>query len=192
MEDYFAAKRRLFEMLPAGAPGVVNARRSARRATSPSAAARPVTYADRRAGRRDARRRCRSSLDGLAFDVRDAARHACTSGRRSSAGRTSTTSSRAVATAVALDLPFAAIERGHRRARRRARPLPGRVGRRTTTSRVVVDYAHTDDALQEPARDGAAARAGPADHGVRLRRRSRSHQAAADGRGRGAAERPSS
>ena len=54
---------------------------------------------------------------------------------------------------------------------------------------VVVDYAHTDDALRNLtalAREFVSTRKaeGPSDHGVRLRRRPRSGQASADGRGR--------
>ena len=55
---------------------------------------------------------------------------------------------------------------------------------------VIVDYAHTDDALRNltaVARDFLAQRGGhgPGDHGLRLRRRSRPQQASADGRGGG-------
>ena len=58
---------------------------------------------------------------------------------------------------MALDVPFSAIEAGIASARRtcpagsRWCPIAG------DEVRVVVDYAHTDDALQEPARDRAAA-----------------------------------
>ena len=78
--------------------------------------------------------------------------------------------------------------RGHRAARARARAVPDRVGldRRRPRGRRL--RAHRRRA-QEPARDGAAAQPRPAHHGVRMRRRSRSHQAAADGRRRGPAER---
>ena len=46
----------------------------------------------------------------------------------------------------------------------------------------VVDYAHTPDALRKALQRGARTRQGPAGRGVRLRRRSRSGQAAAHGR----------
>ena len=39
-------------------------------------------------------------------------------------------------------------KRGVANLARRARPLPGRLVADATTSRVVVDYAHTDDALK--------------------------------------------
>ena len=55
MEAYFAAKRRLFEMLPRDAPGADQPRRSARRRrSSRSAAGRSPTRINR-AGRRHAR-----------------------------------------------------------------------------------------------------------------------------------------
>ncbi len=59
---------------------------------------------------------------------------------------------------------------------------------------VVVDYAHTDDALRNLtalAREFVqrGARHGASGDGVRLRRRSRSRQASADGRGRGPGQR---
>ena len=58
---------------------------------------------------------------------------------------------------------------------------------------VVVDYAHTDDALRNLtalAREFVNERAeGPSDYGIRLRRRSRSRQASVDGRSRGTRQR---
>ena len=55
---------------------------------------------------------------------------------------------------------------------------------------MVVDYAHTDDALRNldragPRIRGRAADEGPESYALWLRRRSRSRQASADGRGRG-------
>ena len=88
---------------------------------------------DRRAGRRPSR-----SADVLARrpGVRGRARRAArfTSARRSSAARTPTTSSPPSPAAMALDVPFSAIEAGRRRARERARPVPGRVRSPATTS----------------------------------------------------------
>ena len=88
----------------------------------------------------------------------------------------------------ALDVPLDAIEAG-------IAGLPGVPGRFEVVSRADRRRhrrrrlrAHRRCAAQ-PARDGAAAVAEAADHGVRLRRRSRSLEAAADGHGRGAAER---
>ncbi len=54
---------------------------------------------------------------------------------------------------------------------------------------VVVDYAHTDDALLNVLQDGARGGGGSRHHGLRLRRRPRPHEARADGRSGRAAER---
>ena len=90
----------------------------------------------------------------------------------------------AVSTATALDLPFDAIERGVQA----LAGVPGRfemVSGKKDEVTVVVDYAHTDDALRNLLETARPLAARPADHRVRLRRRSRSDEAAADGRGRG-------
>ena len=57
---------------------------------------------------------------------------------------------------------------------------------------VVVDYAHTDDALKNLvtlAREFCLKESRPGDHALRLRRRSRPQQASADGEGRGRGQR---
>ncbi len=54
---------------------------------------------------------------------------------------------------------------------------------------VVVDYAHTDDALLNVLQDGARGGGGARHHGLRLRRRPRPHEARADGRSGRAPER---
>ena len=188
MEAYFAAKRRLFEMLPAGAPGVINVddpRGAALAATLPRgrdlrASTRPPTSRRRRchsrstgsrsrSARRAARCTIRSPLVGRP-NVYNILGGVATAHRRSTCR--STRSKRA---SRALD-GVPAASRSSRR--------------RPTTSRVVVDYAHTDDALKNLLETARPLAPGRLDHGVRLRRRSRSHEAAADGRGRGAAERP--
>ena len=67
----------------------------------------------------------------------------------------------AAATAVALDLPFSAIEQGIAALSNVPGPVPGRLTSPTDDVRVVVDYAHTDDALKnllETARPLAAGR----------------------------------
>ncbi len=95
----------------------------------------------------------------------------------------------AIATAIALgaaDVTRSAA--GVERHDRRARPLRGRVEARRRRDGGRRLRAHRRCAAQ-PARDGAAARDRPRHHGVRLRRRSRPHQAAADGHGGGAPER---
>jgi UDP-N-acetylmuramoyl-L-alanyl-D-glutamate--2,6-diaminopimelate ligase len=157
MQRYFEAKRRLFEMLPAGAPAIVNVddpRGVELSRTQP----RVLTYAmdrlaDVQAGP------VRASLDGLVFEA-TTPRGPITI-RSPLVGRPNVYNLLAVvATAVALDLPTAAIESGLARLDR----VPGRfqvVSESADDVRVVVDYAHTDDALKnllETARALAPAR----------------------------------
>ena len=186
MEDYFAAKRRLFEMLPPDAPGSGQRRRSARgrRSSKP-----------RRGRSRTAVNRPRTSLRSAVV----LARRVCNSTRARRRGTVRVRSQlvgrpnvynilAAVSVTAALGLPLEAIEHGLSR----LEGVPGRFERASSAGddiTVVVDYAHTDDALQEPAGDGAPARRAPADHGVRRRRRPRSDEAAAHGHGGGAAQR---
>ncbi|HXW07267.1 MAG TPA: UDP-N-acetylmuramoyl-L-alanyl-D-glutamate--2,6-diaminopimelate ligase [Vicinamibacterales bacterium] len=144
MEDYYVAKRRLFELLPAGAVGVTNLD-DPRGEAFAKAAPRAVTYAidapaDVRPGPLSL------SLDGLAFEVRTPRG----SLRIASplVGRPNAYNILAVvATAVGLDLPFSAIEAGIAGLTH----VPGRfeiVSDARDDVRVVVDYAHTDDALR--------------------------------------------
>jgi UDP-N-acetylmuramoyl-L-alanyl-D-glutamate--2,6-diaminopimelate ligase len=144
MEAYFQAKRRLFEMLPTDAPGLINA-------DDPKAAAlvevtpRPVTYgihrpADITPGP------LTFSLDGLVFDIRTPRGTLRVQSRL--VGRQNVYNIlAAVSAAVALGLPFDAIEQG-------VQALAGVPGRFELVSgprdeiTVVVDYAHTDDALR--------------------------------------------
>jgi UDP-N-acetylmuramoyl-L-alanyl-D-glutamate--2,6-diaminopimelate ligase len=144
MEAYFAAKRRLFEMLPAGAPAIVNLD-DPRGTSLLDAARRPVTYAIHKAA--DVTPGALAySLGGLDFDI------------HTPAGMVHVTSKlvgkpnvynilAAVATAVSLDVPVRAIEQG-------LRDLPGVPGRFEVASAggdditVLIDYAHTDDALR--------------------------------------------
>jgi UDP-N-acetylmuramoyl-L-alanyl-D-glutamate--2,6-diaminopimelate ligase len=144
MEDYFLAKRRLFELLPQGAVGVTNLD-DRRGASFAAAAPRPVTYAidtpaDIRPGP------LAFSLDGLAFDVRTP--RGTLALRSSLVGRPNAYNILgAVAAAVALDVPFNAIQKGIANLTQ----VPGRfqlVSSAGDDVRVVVDYAHTDDALK--------------------------------------------
>ncbi len=144
MEAYFQAKRRLFEMLPDNAPGLINA-------DDPRAAAlsdqrrRSVTYGITRPA--DISPGALSfSLEGLSFEVRTP--RGTLNVRSTLVGRPNVYNIlAAVSTAVALDLPLAAIEQG-------IASLPGVPGRFEVVSTsadevtVIVDYAHTDDALR--------------------------------------------
>jgi len=144
MESYFRAKRRLFEELPQDAPSLINLD-DPRGAAVVEVSARPVTYAinqpaDITPGP------LAYSFEGLAFDIRTP---------RGTLQVTSQLVGRpnvynilaAVSTAVALDLPFDAIEKGIRT----LLAVPGRfevVSSAQDDIMVVVDYAHTDDALR--------------------------------------------
>jgi UDP-N-acetylmuramyl-tripeptide synthetase len=157
MEEYFRAKQRLATLLPETGLAVTNLddRRGAEFA---AAAKRPVTYAiDAAADVRPGP--LALSLDGLAFDVRTP--RGTLHIRSPLVGRPNAYNIlAAVATAMALDLPFSAIENGVRQLAN----VPGRfqvVSDPADDVRVVVDYAHTDDALKnllETARPLAAGR----------------------------------
>jgi UDP-N-acetylmuramoyl-L-alanyl-D-glutamate--2,6-diaminopimelate ligase len=144
MDDYFRAKRRLFEMLPRDAPSLVNLD-DPRGSSLIEVGGRPVTYAiDRPADVTPGP--LSFSLDGLSFDIRTprGALHATSK----LVGRPNVYNIlAAVSTATALDVPFDAIERG-------LQSLDGVPGRFQVVSgagdevTVVVDYAHTDDALR--------------------------------------------
>ena len=144
MEAYFAAKRRLFEMLPPDAPGVINLD-DPRGASLQVTARRPVTYAMRQAA--DVTPEPFSySLSGLQFVARTP--RGSVHVRSSLVGQPNVYNLlAAVATADALGVPHEAIEAG-------IATLPGVPGRFQLVSgpgddiAVVVDYAHTDDALK--------------------------------------------
>jgi UDP-N-acetylmuramoyl-L-alanyl-D-glutamate--2,6-diaminopimelate ligase len=144
MEHYFQAKRRLFEMLPGGAPSLINID-DPRGAALAAAGGRPVTYAINRPA--DITPGPLSfSLDGLAFDVRTPRGALRVTSRL--VGRPNVYNIlAAVAVGTALDLSFDVIEHG-------VAALDGVPGRFQVVSgakdevTVVVDYAHTDDALR--------------------------------------------
>jgi UDP-N-acetylmuramoyl-L-alanyl-D-glutamate--2,6-diaminopimelate ligase len=157
MAHYFAAKRELFSMLPPGAPSAINID-DPRGVELAASLSNVVTCAiDRPADVRA--RNIEYSLEGLAFDV-DTPRGTLAI-RSPLIGRPNVSNILGVvAVAVALDLPLAAIERGVAALDR----VPGRfevVSSGADDVRVVVDYAHTDDALKnllETARPLAAGR----------------------------------
>ncbi len=144
MQRYFAAKRRLFEMLPAGAPAVINVDDPKGQELA-SSLPRVITYGiDRPADVRATA--VQSTLEGLAFEA--ATPRGPVAIRSPLVGRPNVYNILGVvATATALELPIAAIEAGIARLER----VPGRfqvVSGTTDDVRVVVDYAHTDDALK--------------------------------------------
>ena len=157
MEAYFAAKRRLFEMLPPGAPGVINID-DPRGPSLVEISNRPVTYAinnqaDVTPGSIE------MTLAGFRVEV--ATPQGTVHVTSKLVGRPNVYNVlAATATAVSLDVPIDAVERG-------IANLAGVPGRFELVSQpgddvtVVVDYAHTDDALRnllETARPLAAQR----------------------------------
>ena len=144
MEAYFQAKRRLFELLPRDAPSLVNLD-DPRGAALTEVAGRPVTYAINRSA--DITPGPLSfSLEGLSFDVRTPRGTVHVESKL--VGRPNVYNVlAAVSTATALGLPFDAIERGLKA----LNSVPGRfdvVSGPKDEVTVVVDYAHTDDALR--------------------------------------------
>ena len=144
MDQYFRAKRRLFEMLPRDAPSLLNLD-DPRASALMNAGGRPVTYAIARAA--DITPGPLSfSLDGLTFDVRTP--RGTLQVRSALVGKPNVYNIlAAVSTATALDLPFDAIEHGVQS----LAGVPGRfemVSGKKDEVTVVVDYAHTDDALR--------------------------------------------
>jgi UDP-N-acetylmuramoyl-L-alanyl-D-glutamate--2,6-diaminopimelate ligase len=157
MDGYFGAKRRLFELLPTDAPAVVNVD-DPRGVALARIVDRSVTYAldapaDVTAGPLE------TALGGLAFEARTPAGPVRVRSRLT--GRPNAYNLlAAVGAATALDLPVEAIERGIEG----LDAVPGRFQVVSDTGdevAVVVDYAHTDDALRnllETARTLAPAR----------------------------------
>jgi UDP-N-acetylmuramoyl-L-alanyl-D-glutamate--2,6-diaminopimelate ligase len=157
METYFAAKRQLFEMLPEGAPSIVNVD-DPRGQSLAETTSRPLTYAISRAA--DVTPGALTySLDGLRFDARTP--RGVVRVDSPLLGRPNAYNIlAAVAVTSALDLPLDAIAEGvHRLA-----GVPGRFQVASSSAddvTVIVDYAHTDDALRnllETARPMAARR----------------------------------
>lgn len=144
MEAYFAAKRRLFDMLEPDRPGAVNTD-DPYGARLIAAARRTVAYGiDRPADVTPGP--IAQSFEGLRFELRTPRGPLHVRSRL--VGRPNVYNILAAAsTAMALDLPFGAIERGLAD----VTLVPGRFQLVSDTAddvQVVVDYAHTDDALR--------------------------------------------
>jgi UDP-N-acetylmuramoyl-L-alanyl-D-glutamate--2,6-diaminopimelate ligase len=144
MEAYFAAKRRLFEMLPDGAAGVINLD-DPRGPSLVAICRRPITYAIN-APADVTPSNVEMTLNGLRVDIHTPKGTVRIASKL--VGRPNLYNIlAATATAVALDLPIDAVERG-------VSGLAGVPGRFEVVSdpsddvTVVVDYAHTDDALR--------------------------------------------
>jgi UDP-N-acetylmuramoyl-L-alanyl-D-glutamate--2,6-diaminopimelate ligase len=144
MEDYFGAKRRLFEMLPADAPAIVNID-DPRGTSLVEIAKRPVTYAITRSA--DVTPGPLTySLTGLEFGVRTP--RGTVPVKSKLVGKPNVYNIlAAVGTAVSLGVPLDAIEHGLQQ----LSGVPGRfepVSSINDDITVIVDYAHTDDALR--------------------------------------------
>ena len=144
MEDYFQAKRRLFELLPRESPAVINAD-DPRASQLVETAGRSITYGINRPA--DVTPSPLSfTLQGLQFTVRTP--RGSVDIHSSLVGRPNVYNIlAAVATAVALDVPLDIIAKGIAALER----VPGRFQVVSTPAddiTVVVDYAHTDDALR--------------------------------------------
>jgi len=144
MSRYFAAKSQLFQMLTDTAPAIINIDDDYGRQLA-TTVARPVTYAiDRSADITP--ERIDLSLDGIELDVRTprGPLHL----RSPLLGRNNAYNVlAAAATGAALALPFRTIERGIGAVDR----VPGRMEVVSTASddvNVLIDFAHTDDALK--------------------------------------------
>ena len=191
IENYFAAKLRLFTRDHARQPA------RARRSRSSAATIRSAARA-RRGARRQAQLRARSRAR-RASDQRHATG---IDGIRATisalGGRIEIDSPLlgeinllnilgAAAVSVALGIEKAAVVEGVRR----CPGAPGRLERVAGPPGVtmLVDYAHKPDALEAVLERAARDQARPAAVRLRMRRRSRSRQASADGRDRGTARR---
>jgi UDP-N-acetylmuramoyl-L-alanyl-D-glutamate--2,6-diaminopimelate ligase len=144
MESYFLAKRRLFELLPDDAPGIINLD-DPRGPALIGVSRQAVTFAIGRAADVTPSP-LEFRLGGLSFEVRTP--RGTVQVESQLVGRPNVYNILAAsATAVAIGLPLEAIAQG-------VRALPGVPGRFEVVSppgdevTVVVDYAHTDDALR--------------------------------------------
>jgi UDP-N-acetylmuramoyl-L-alanyl-D-glutamate--2,6-diaminopimelate ligase len=144
MESYFAAKRRLFDMLPDGAPAVLNLD-DPRGDSLRKAVLAPVTYAINKPADINPGP-LTLTFEGLEFDARTPKGDVHV--KSTLVGRPNVSNIlAAVAVATALEVPIAAIENGLAS----LRGVPGRfevVSSADDDVTVVIDYAHTDDALK--------------------------------------------
>ena len=144
MESYFTAKRRLFEMLPPTAPAVVNID-DPRGGLLAEISGTPVTYAIGKTA--DVTPGPLSfTLEGLKFDVRTP--QGVVPVTSTLVGRPNVYNILAAAgVTAAMGIPLDAIQKGIAR----LKGVPGRfevVSRPKDDITVIVDYAHTDDALR--------------------------------------------
>ena len=144
MEAYFAAKRRLFEMLPRDAPAVINLD-DPRGPSLVDICGRPITYAISAAAAVSPGP-IEMTLAGLRFEI--ATPRGPIRVRSRLVGKPNVYNIlAAAAAAVSLDVPLDAIERGVAG----LAGVPGRfevVSSATDAVTAIVDYAHTDDALR--------------------------------------------
>ena len=144
MSRYFAAKRKLFDMLADTSPAVINVDDQYGRELS-TAVGRPVTYAIDAAADFQPER-LELALSGMELDVRTP--RGPLRLRSALLGRMNAYNVlAAAATGASLSLSFRAIEQGLAAVER----VPGRmevVSRAVDDVHVVVDFAHTDDALK--------------------------------------------
>ncbi len=144
MAHYFAAKRRLFDTLDSRAPAVINIDDEFGRKLA-SSVPKPVTYAlDAKADVHPDR--VELSVGGMVLDIRTP-RGSLTLNSRLLGRNNACNVVAAAAVGAALALPFRAIERGLASVDR----VPGRMEIVSDVSDdvlVLVDFAHTDDALK--------------------------------------------
>ena len=144
MESYFAAKRGLFTSLLNNAPAIINNDDEYGKKLL-SEVRRPLTYGIENKSDVSVRR-LQLSRDGIAIEV-DTPRGALELSSPLLGKSNAYNVMAAVATGVALDVPFSEIEQGVRG----LSSVPGRmeiVSALSDDITVVVDFAHTDDALR--------------------------------------------
>jgi len=144
MTRYFQAKQRLFDGLPSESPGVINAD-DPRASALMSLVSQPITYAiDNQAD--VVPNHLDFSLDGITLGTQITRGSLRLRSRLLGRGNAYNILA-AVAVCAALDLPFRAIEQGVAA----LAVVPGRLQAVSDDSddvAVIVDYAHTDDALR--------------------------------------------